>query len=185
MGGIAIVGSSLAFEFNPALAIFASLFFLRSLRSFAAIPVLQPGTVVFSIPSFLRLLCLFAALPSALTFASLREILSSVVRRLSVDDRNREAVIPFAAHGLNGGRGNPFFLCEQLKETTHADNAGVFTFGIGDRSLTDYIIRDDKRARPRQFQRPKEVIGGVNLICVDKDEIKRRDPFGGQYGQQI
>ena len=36
MGGIAIVGSSLAFEFNPALAIFASLFFLRSLPRYRA-----------------------------------------------------------------------------------------------------------------------------------------------------
>jgi hypothetical protein len=72
MGGIAIVGSSLAFEFNPALAIFASLFSLRSLRSFAAIPVLQPGTVVFFNPilfapfvpfcgsSFCLNLCVFA-----------------------------------------------------------------------------------------------------------------------------
>ena len=108
-----------------------------------------------------------------------------IVFRLAIHNRNREAVIPFAAYGLNGGRGNPFFLCQQFKETTHANDVGVFILGIGNRTLTDYVIGDDESAGARQFQRPNEVIGGVHLVRVDKDEIEWCDSFGSKYGQKI
>ena len=63
MQAIEIVGSNLAFGFDSALAIFASLFFFAIFALLCGYSRSVPGTVVISIPSFLRLLCLFAAIP--------------------------------------------------------------------------------------------------------------------------
>ena len=95
-------------------------------------------------------------------------------KRVSRDhQRQREAIVPLAADGLDRRRRHARLRREHCVEPANALHAGVAAGGIEHVAAAHDVVRDDQRPGARQTQRPHEVIGITRLVGVDEDQVER------------
>ena len=72
--------------------------------------------------------------------------------RLCSHENDAQAVVSFAADGLERGRLNARLCRGHLQEAPHPLNVRVARGGVGDRSFSDDVVNDDERADARELQ---------------------------------
>jgi len=91
-----------------------------------------------------------------------------------VSGDEREAVIPFAAHGLNHRGAHARRLGKQFIETAHLLDAGIIAGGVNHRSIPHDVIGDNQATAKGELERPREVIRMAWLVGV-VDTLRSKD----------
>ena len=108
-----------------------------------------------------------------------------LVRVTSIDERDRKAVVTFAAHGLDRRGTYARLSGEPLVKPAHSLDLGVVVVRVDDRPLADDVVDDNHAPRAGEFERPVEIKGGAFLVGVDEDEVERAQPLGNQTRERF
>src|SRR5271157_1138765 len=92
--------------------------------------------------------------------------------------RNRKAVVTFAADRLRDDGLHALFLCQRLRKAPHALHILILAIRLDQAAPAHHVIRDDQAARVHQIEHPGQVSRRVGLIGVDKDQVEGAAPFG-------
>src|SRR5277367_2109387 len=88
------------------------------------------------------------------------------------DDGDHEAVVAFAAYGLDRRGVEARFSGDNLVHPAHALDGRVGIGRVKDLSIAHDVVSDDEGAGAGQLQGPLDVAGIIALICVDENEIE-------------
>src|SRR5688572_21996710 len=91
---------------------------------------------------------------------------------LSIDERDREPVVTFTPDSLKRGCADTRFQREILVESPDSLYALILAVRVYNRAFSNDIVDNDDAPRPREPQRPVEVLGNVRLVRIDKGEVE-------------
>jgi hypothetical protein len=104
---------------------------------------------------------------------------------LAFDDSYGEAVVFFAAYGLESCGFEARFGSEFFEEAACALDGWVGVIGIDDAAFADDVVGDDDCAGVREAEGPVEIVGVVRLVRVDEDEVEGWGVLGVELGERV
>src|SRR5208282_2230654 len=108
-----------------------------------------------------------------------------VLLRIGKHEGKGEAVVAFAANGLDFRGADASFGRKALVEAADALDVGVFACGVDYAAIADYVVRDNQASGPGELQSPIEIFGHGVLVGVDEDEVERAARFRGDLWKRI
>ena len=100
---------------------------------------------------------------------------------LCVDECQGEAVVAFAAYGLEGGGGEVWSVGHEGEHGLGSLDGWILAAGVGDFSVADDVVGDDQGAGVGELESAGEVGGVVGLVGIDEDEVE--EAFGVERGE--
>ena len=100
-------------------------------------------------------------------------LLTSCFLLLEAEDAgDGEAVVAFAAYGLNGGGGEAGVGAEELEEAADTLDVGVGVGGVDDFSVADDVVGEDQGSGAGELEGCGEVKGIAVFVGVEEDEVE-------------
>src|SRR6202049_5390257 len=112
-------------------------------------------------------------------------VAGSLLLRFFGDYDQGEAVVAFAADGLDGRGGDAGFGSEQFIEAANTLNDRSAARGVYHGAVSDHVVNDDHGPATRKFERPFEVGRVVFFVGVNEDQVERASALGGELGQGV
>src|SRR5207248_2235794 len=99
-----------------------------------------------------------------------KRVLCHVLCALVDHQRDGESVVALRADRLDRGGEEVRAVADELDEAPGPANRRAGRVRVGHGAAAHDVVADDDRARPREPDRPLEVLGIAGLVGVDEDE---------------